>query len=99
MDRELIFIVAFGIMGIAIFGGVYLGDAKHADGSEAVASSRPVYAPDDIRYKFQQEEAKQKKKKKHGAPSQPVESAGSDESGENSDASSDESPAEEPPIE
>ena len=102
MDRELIFIVAFGIMGLAFFGGMYLGDDQAA---ALDAQERPAYAPDDIRYKFQQEEAQQKKRKVK-QPSEPKEqfvtdgstSARKDE-GSASDEQSDEDKAvEEPPL-
>lgn len=103
LDRELIFIVCFGIMGIALFGGFYLGSPTTTD---TQVSWRPDYAPEDIRYKFQQEEKKEaaKQKGKHQtqpAPSAPTSSGseGSDESSDSGDTSTEEPSAEEPPIE
>lgn len=100
MDRELIFVVAFGIIGMTIFGGLYLGDTKQAPGADTAAASRPSYAPDDIRYKYQQEEAKQKKKSKNTAPVETYSPSteSSDESGD-SENQTEEGPAEEPPLE
>ena len=107
MDRELIFIVAFGIMGLALFGGMYLGDGKPSTASAStVVHERPAYSKDDIRYKFQQEEAKQNKHK----PKKPVAetkdqfvtdgstSARKDEGSGSDEQNEEDKPVEEPPL-
>ncbi|MBP6014757.1 MAG: hypothetical protein KBA31_21220 [Alphaproteobacteria bacterium] len=112
MDRQLIFIVCLGIVGLTVFGGFYLSPA-----ASTADQPRSTFSPDDIRYKFQQadakEAAKHKKKPKAETPAKDqfvtngaTSSGGSSESSsdESSDSSADESgveepEAEEPPIE
>ena len=111
MDRDLIFIVAFGIMGLALFGGMFLGDGDKNAPASAAAVERPLYAKDDIRYKYQQEEAKANRNKPKTAAAAPPKdqfvtdgstSARKDEgsgSDKNNDNDNDEdNPAEEPPL-
>ncbi len=112
MDRQLIFIVCFGIVGLTVFGGFYLSPATTPSDQPRV-----TYSPDDIRYKYQQAEAKEAAKRKNKPKAEvPAKDEfitnGATSSGGSSDSSSDESSdnsadesgveepeAEEPPIE
>lgn len=96
MDRQTILVLFGGILGLALFGGVYLSSPAH------VQQERPTYSPDDIRYKFQQEalkEAKAKAKNKRKGPA-PIISEEEDDSGseESNEEPSNDEPQEEPAL-
>jgi hypothetical protein len=118
MDSQTSFVAVIASLAMLIFGSFYLGSDSGsgtgtADGAaQDVAEARPqaLYSPDDVRYKYQQEEIrrKQKEKKLHpgGMPkttSAPASSSGSD-SGASDDSDdepslSDHEPQEEPELE
>jgi hypothetical protein len=89
MDRQTIIVLCCAIIGLTLFGGIYLSSPKTRD------HARPVYAQDDIRYKLQQQDAKKPKTKKTN-PSAPIMS--SSESSGGGDVSSDDESNEEPSI-
>lgn len=88
MDRQTIIVLCCAIIGLTLFGGIYLSSPKTRD-----PAVRHVYAQDDIRYKLQQEDAKKPKTKKT-KPAAPIIS--SSESSGGGDASSDDESNEEP---
>jgi hypothetical protein len=102
MDKQIIFAVMVAVGVMAGFSGCFLSAPENAP-------PRPAYAPDDIRAKYQQAEAK-KAKRKQPAPAQaPTVVSGDSSSGRSSSSSdsSDESveapaaeepEAEEPPL-
>jgi hypothetical protein len=93
MDRQTIMVLFAAIVGLTLFGAMYLAPSKQQ------AGQRPVYAEDDIRYKIQLEEDKAAKKK---AASKVIYSSppSSDSVGEGEESSlDDEAAQEEPPIE
>jgi hypothetical protein len=91
MDRQTIMVLCCAIIGLTLFGGVYLSSPKSRD-----TVVRHAYAQDDIRYKLQQEDLKKPKTKKPKPAAQPVIS--SSESSGGGDVSSDEESNEEPSI-
>jgi hypothetical protein len=91
MDRQTIMVLCFAIIGLTLFGGIYLSSPKPRD-----PSVRHVYAQDDIRYKLQREDLKKPKTNKKAKPAAPIIS--SSESSGGSDESSDEESNEEPSI-
>jgi hypothetical protein len=91
MDRQTIMVLCCAIVGLTLFGGVYLSSPKSRD-----TTVRHAYAQDDIRFKLQQQDAKKPKTKKKKPAAQPIIS--SSESSGGSDSSSDEEPSEEPSI-
>lgn len=90
MDRQTIMVLCCAIIGLTLFGGIYLSSPKPRD------HARPVYAQEDIRYKLQQEDAKKPKTKKTKPAATPIISS-SESTGGGDDSSSDES-NEEPSI-
>jgi hypothetical protein len=90
MDRQTIMVLCAAIIGLTLFGGVYLASPKPRD-----TTVRHAYAQDDIRYKFQQDDLKKPKTKKKTA-AQPVIS--SSESSGGSDEPSDDESNEEPSL-
>ena len=110
MDRQIILAVGFAIFCMLIFGGMFLGSGATGGGGDP---ARTAYSPDDIRYRFQQAEAKQAKKKhktraQSPAPDQNVSdgftSSGGGDSNSSDDSNeepslSDHEPQEEPPLE
>jgi uncharacterized protein YneF (UPF0154 family) len=64
MDRQTIMVVCCAIIGLTLFGGVYLSSSP----AKREVRDRPLYAQEDIRYKFQQEDAKKKPKPKKTEP-------------------------------
>jgi hypothetical protein len=99
MDRQTIIVLFSAILGLTLFGGMYLSaPAKHPD--------RPMYAQEDIRAKFQKEALKEKKTKKKKVATEPVissseSSGGSSEEGggESDEEPTDDGPQEEPELE
>ena len=95
MDNQTLFVAAFAAIAMLIFGSFYLNPApSSADGvTTADASAQHTYAPDDIRYKFQQEEAKKrlKEKKEHPNAAKMPKTSGSSGSGGSDGDSSDDS--------
>ena len=95
LDRQTLLVICGAIIGLTLFGGVYLSPAAQQQ------QARHNYAAEDIRYKFQQEEAKQKKKKKK-APivARPTYSAPDNDDGDRQEEPSvfDQEPQEEPPL-
>lgn len=89
MDRQTILVFFAVIVGLTLFGGVYLSSPKTRD------LARPVYAQDDIRFKLQQEDAK-KPKTKMNKPAAPI--ITSSESSGGGEVSSDDETNEEPSI-
>ena len=112
MDSQTSFVAVIASLAMLIFGSFYLGSGSStANGVDAQdARPQPVYTPDDIRYKYQQEDIRKKQKelKLHpgGMPktsSAPANSSGSD-SGASDDSNdepslSDHEPQEEPELE
>lgn len=95
MDRQTIIVVCGAIVGLTLFGGIFLSSPK-TRGDHA----RPIYAQDDVRYKLQQEELKKPKTKKQKPPAaEPIISSSESSGGGeiSSDESNDES-SEEPSI-
>lgn len=60
MDRQTIMVLCCAVIGLTLFGGMYLSGTP----MKAANLERPLYAKEDIRYKFQQEDAKKPKPKK-----------------------------------
>lgn len=89
MDRQTILVFFGVIVGLTLFGGVYLSSPKTRD------LAHPVYAQDDIRFKLQQEDSKKPKTKKN-KPAAPIIS--SSESSGGGEVSSDDETNEEPSI-
>lgn len=85
MDRQTIMVLCAAIIGLTLFGGYYLSSPAHE------RLSRPTYAEEDIRTKFQREEAKKPKDKKKPTRA-PMTSKSTAE------VSQDEEPTEEPSI-
>ncbi len=94
MDRQTIIVVCGAIVGLTLFGGIFLSSPK-TRGDHA----RPIYAQDDVRYKLQQEELKKPKTKKQKPAAEPIISSSESSGGGevSSDESNDES-SEEPSI-
>jgi len=65
MDRQTIMVLCCAIIGLTLFGGVYLSSSSPA---KREVHERPLYAQEDIRYKFQLEDAKKKPKPKKIEP-------------------------------
>ena len=65
MDREIAYALIAAIAGMAIIGNFMLGPSDRAARLEQ--ENHATYAPEDIRYKLQQAEAKKKRK----APAKP----------------------------
>lgn len=103
MDRQTILVIFGAIVGLTLFGGVYLSSSQSRD------HTRPAYAQEDIRYKFQKEDEKKPKTKKPKAAVQPTISSSessrsgggeiSPDDGENEEPSLGDDSQEEPPIE
>ena len=91
MDRQTLIVLCCAIIGLTLFGGIYLSSPKARD-----PATRHVYAQDDIRYKLQQEDAKKPKTKKPKPAAAPIIS--SSESSGGGDVSSDDESNEEPSI-
>jgi hypothetical protein len=91
MDRQTIMVLCCAIIGLTLFGGVYLSSPKPRD-----SAVRHAYAQDDIRYKLQKEDAKKPKAKKKKPAATPIIS--SSESSGGSDESSSEESSEEPSV-
>lgn len=99
MDRQIIFAVAIAIGSMLGFSGFFLSSAPPQP------DARPAYAPEDIRQKFQQADAKKPKRKnqttsvpqlsKSGKPSPTttLSAGGSDDSGGDSAQDSNEEPS------
>lgn len=104
MDREIIFATVIAVAGMLGFAGLFLGS------DPSTPSERPIYAPDDIRYRLQQADLK-KPKHKGSATSTTAATpsdTGSSSSGSDSDSGDDSNeepsvtdhpPEEEPPLE
>ena len=90
MDRQTIIVLCCAIIGLTLFGGIYLASPKARD------HARPVYAQEDIRHKLQKEDAKKPKTKKTKPAAAPIIS--SSESSGGGDVSSDDESNEEPSI-
>lgn len=90
MDRQTIMVLCGAIVGLTLFGGLYLSSPKHRD------HTRPAYAEDDIRLKFQKEDLKKPKTKKTKPAAEPIIS--SSESSGGGEISSDDESAEEPSV-
>jgi hypothetical protein len=101
MDRQTILVIVGAIIGLTLFGGVYLSSPQSSD------HTRPAYTQEDIRYKFQKEDANKPKTKKPKTAVQPTisssESSGggeiSTDDGENEEPSLGDDSQEEPPLE
>lgn len=99
IDRQLVLVVGFAVLGLALFGGLYLSSAP----APAHDGIRPIYTPEDVRYKIQQAELKNKRKglpvqtDDGGASSSSSSSSGDEEGGE--DQPAEEPDAEEPALE
>lgn len=98
MDRQTIMVLFAAIIGLTLFGTMYLAPSKHE------VQARPAYAVEDIRHKFQAEEAKNARKKTKVVATTPTmsssSSSSSSENSENEEPPLDEEEAqEEPPIE
>lgn len=102
MDRQTILVIFGAIVGLTLFGGVYLSSSQSRD------HTRPTYAQEDIRYKFQKEDEKKPKTKKPKTAAQPTISSSessrgggeiSIDDGENEEPSLGDDSQEEPPIE
>lgn len=98
MDRQTIMVLFAAIIGLTLFGTAYLAPSKHE------VETRPAYAADDIRHKFQTEDAKKAKKQNKAVAAKPIHSSSSSSSpSENSENEEppldDEASHEEPPIE
>ena len=112
MDSQTTFVTVIASLAMLIFGSFYLGSGPStADGVDAQdARPQPVYTPDDIRYKYQQEDIRKKQKelKLHpggmpktsgGANSSGADSGAGDDSGSDDEPSlSDHEPQEEPEL-
>ena len=61
MDRQIIFAIAVALGSMLAFSGFFLSSAPSEPGAH------PTYAPDDIRYKYQQADAKKPKRAKQTA--------------------------------
>jgi hypothetical protein len=92
MDRQTIMVLCCTIIGLTLFGGIYLSSPKQRD-----PNVQRVYAQDDVRYKLQQEELKKPKPKKKAKPAAAPVTSSSSSSGGGDDSGDDES-NEEPPI-
>lgn len=91
MDRQTIMVLFAAIIGLTLFGTAYLAPSKHE------TSPRPQYAADDIRHKYQVEDAKKKKQKPAAVK---VSAAPDPEPSENEEPSlDDQEPQEAPAIE
>lgn len=106
MDREIAIAICAAVVGLSIVGNMMLGPRA----SEPVEQQH-AYAPEDIRYKLQQSEAKKKHKPRTQAPAPkklaPEGTTSSSSGGGDSDPSdevqeepslADEGDAEEPPL-
>jgi hypothetical protein len=92
MDRQTIMVLCIAIVGLTLFGGVYLSSPKPRD-----SAVRHLYAQDDIRFKLQKEDLKKPKTKKAKPAAVPIISS-SESSGGGSDESSADESNEEPSI-
>jgi hypothetical protein len=92
MDRQTIMVLCCAIIGLTLFGGVYLSSPKPRD-----TSVRHAYAQDDIRFKLQQEDLKKPKAKKKAKPAATPIISSSESSG-GGDGSTDDESNEEPSI-
>jgi hypothetical protein len=92
MDRQTIMVLCCAIIGLTLFGGVYLSSPKQRD-----TTVRHEYAQEDIRFKLQQEDLKKPKAKKKAKPAA-VPIISSSESSGGSNESSDDASNEEPSI-
>lgn len=109
MDRETAITVAITTIVLTLIGSWYLGGSSPSAAPESSAQAQ--YAPDDVRYKFQQKEEAYAKKHKGRKPPSAAADAGSGASSESSenetptndetvdDGSVNDESAEAPPIE
>jgi hypothetical protein len=91
MDRQTILVLFGAILALTLFGGSYLS-------SPAGHHERATFKQEDIRYKYQQEAAKEKKTKKKKPAIEPIISS-SDSGDSNEEPSDADNPQEEPEIE
>jgi hypothetical protein len=95
MDQQNVLVIGGAVVGLFVVGGMFLS-APEAQR----AGSRPTYAEDDIRYKFQQEDLKRKKAgKKSVARDDGDDHSPAPSGGDNEEPSVfDHEPQEEPPL-
>jgi FtsZ-interacting cell division protein ZipA len=100
MDRQTLIVIAAGALAIALFAGFYMSPQSTQSATAQVqVEERPSYSKDDIRYKYQQAEIKERKKNKGHKPPPPSTSddTGSDDAPSNNEEPSlDHDPQEEP---
>jgi len=103
MDNQNVLVIGAAILGIVVFGGIFLSGPDRRD------SKRPTYAVEDIRYKYQLEDLKKKKSKKTTAQAPAFATGNSSSSGSRSTSDTsggdneepsvfDHEPQEEPPL-
>jgi hypothetical protein len=104
MDNQNVLVIGGAVVGMFVLGGFFLSGPAQRD------HNRPTYTEDDIRYKFQQEDLKKKKKtgtKKTAVQTPTYASGTSSNAGSSSDFSGgdneepsvfDHEPQEEPPL-
>lgn len=98
MDRDTTIIMAATIIFLTLVGGIFLQPPAGARGGESRSTLQ--YKPEDIRYKFQQAEAKQGKKRKGKPASEttPAIDVGSENEEPTAEADAVDESAEEPEI-
>ena len=100
MDNQNTLVIGGAIVGMFVIGGFFLSGPDRHD------RSRPAYATEDVRYRFQQEDLKKKKKNKKTTRRAPTYATGNSsnagavsERSENEEPSVfDHEPQEEPPL-
>jgi hypothetical protein len=93
IDKEYILAGLFALITIVLFSFVIYAPSDELRTERA----RPIYAKDDVRYRYQQDELKHPKKKKKAVEDSFV-TDGSSSSSSNDDSAEDDSPAEEPSV-
>ena len=92
MDRQTIMVLFGAILALTLFGGTYLSTpVRHHE--------RAAFKTDDVRYKYRQEAAKEKKPKKNKRAVEPIISSDGDGGDSNEEPSDANNPQEEPEIE
>lgn len=104
MDRDLMLALMGAVFGTILISAYYFGGTPSGDATagEAGISETSSFAPNDVRYPFEQEEKKARAKaaKKKHAPPPPPSDSGNDYADESSgDSDVEQPPAEEPDIE
>ena len=104
MDRDLFLALMGAVVGTLLISMYYFSGGSHTEATagEAAVTDEASFSPNDVRYRFQEEEKKARAKasrKKHTAPP-PAPDTGNDYADDSSgDSDVEQPPAEEPDIE